>query len=159
MKLCDFSYSPADDGRYFATCVVCGRSVKTRTTKAVAACRSVPRGERPKSSELMQAAGVVTAKPPIVRGPGTELKQLLKDWLGIEATPGCSCNSMAARMDALGPDWCESEAGTAEIVGVMREEHGRRRAAGDTMLPWSDLAARQFIRLACRRARASPKVQ
>lgn len=153
MKLCDFSYSPADDGRYYAACVVCGRSVKTRTTKAVASCRSVPKGQRPKTAELMQAAGVVTARPPIVHGPGTELKKLLKDWLGIEAAPGCSCNSMAARMDALGPDWCESDAGTTEILGVMRDEHAKRWADGRTKLPWTDFGARQLVRLACRRAR------
>ena len=155
MKLCDFSYSPADDGRYYATCVACGRSVKTRTTKAVASCRSVPKGQRPKTAELMQAAGVVTARPPIVHGPGTELKKLLKDWLGIEAAPGCSCNSMAARMDALGTVWCESDAGMAEILHVMREEHGRRRAASDTVLPWTDFGATQLVRLACRRARTT----
>lgn len=87
--------------------------------------------------------------------PGTELKRLLQDWLGIEPTHGCSCNSMAARMDALGPEWCESDDGMAEILGVMREEHAKRRAAGQTILPWSDFGATQLVRLACRRARAT----
>lgn len=86
-------------------------------------------------------------------GPGTELKALLRDWLGIEATPGCSCNRMAERMDRLGPDWCEGE-GMPEILGVMRVEHGKRWNAGKTILPWSDTAARALIRLACHRARA-----
>ena len=94
--------------------------------------------------------GHATAGP---GGPGTELKRLLSDWLGIEATSGCSCNSMAARMDALGPDWCESDAGTAEILGVMRDEHTKRWADGRTRLPWADFGARQLVRLACRRAR------
>ncbi len=88
--------------------------------------------------------------------PGTELKALLKDWLGIEATPNCSCNSMAARMDALGPDWCESDAGMTEILGVMRTEHALRWADGRTKLPWTDLGAKQLVRLACRRSRAKP---
>ena len=86
-------------------------------------------------------------------GPGTELKALLKDWLGIEASPTCRCNSMARKMNALGPDWCESEAGMAEILGVMRGEHEKRRAKGETILPWTDMGARQLVRLACRRAR------
>jgi hypothetical protein len=80
---------------------------------------------------------------------------LLKDWLGIEATPTCSCNRMSARMDALGPDWCESDAGMAEILHVMREEHAKRRAAGQTILPWTDFGATQLVRLACRRGRTT----
>jgi hypothetical protein len=87
-------------------------------------------------------------------GPGTELKAILKDWLGIESSPTCSCNKMAAKMNALGPDWCESPAGLAEILGVMRAEHGKRLADGRTRLPWTDFGATQLVRLACRRARA-----
>jgi hypothetical protein len=149
--LCDFTYVPADEGRYTATCTLCGRVVKTRTTKATAACRTNP--TRPRPQEVMQAAGVAMAKPVIVSGPGTELKALLKDWLGIEATPTCSCNRMAGRMDALGPDWCESDAGMTEILGVMRDEHAKRLADGRTKLPWTDFGAKQLVRLACRRAR------
>jgi hypothetical protein len=83
---------------------------------------------------------------------GTELKALLKDWLGIESTPTCSCNAMARKMDSLGPDWCASDEGMAEILGVMRDEHAKRWADGRTILPWSDIAARQLVLLACRRA-------
>ena len=85
--------------------------------------------------------------------PGTELKALLKDWLGIEATPTCSCNAMARRMDTLGPDWCEGE-GMASILDVMRAEHGKRWQDGRTILPWTDAGARQLVLLACRRSRA-----
>ena len=85
---------------------------------------------------------------------GIELKAILKDWLGIEATPTCSCNAMARRMDTLGPEWCEGE-GMAAILDVMRAEHAKRRAAGTTILPWTDLGARQLVLLACRRARAT----
>lgn len=91
---------------------------------------------------------------PLAADPGTELKALLKDWLGIESSPTCSCNKMAAKMNAAGPDWCESEAGLAEILGVMRDEHAKRRADGRTRLPWSDFGATQLVKLACRRARA-----
>ena len=86
------------------------------------------------------------------RGPGTELKALLKDWLGIESTPTCSCNAMARKMNTLGPEWCRSDEGMAEILGVMRDEHAKRWADGSTILPWSDIAARQLVLLACRRA-------
>ena len=83
-------------------------------------------------------------------GAGHELKGILKDWLGIEATPTCSCNAMARKMDERGPEWCESDEGMAEILGVMRNEHAKRR----TILPWADVAARQLVLLACHRARA-----
>lgn len=88
-------------------------------------------------------------------GPGSQLRGVLASLLGIRSANGCSCDSMAARMDALGVDWCESGAGMTEILNVMREEHGRRKAAGETILPWSDFVARRLVRLACRKARAA----
>ena len=90
----------------------------------------------------------------VFAGPGAELKALLKDWLGIEASPTCSCNAMARRMDTLGPEWCEGE-GMAEILDVMRAEHAKRWADGRTILPWTDMGARQLVLLACRRSRAT----
>ena len=104
--------------------------------------------------------GSGTAKPVAFKfvakpsGPGSELHALLRDWLGIEPTADCPCRSMAGKMDRLGPDWCESDEGMAEILGVMRTEHGRRWADGRTILPWTDMGARQLVLLACRRARA-----
>ena len=83
------------------------------------------------------------------------LKGLLRDWLGIGASPTCRCNGMAIKMDQLGPDWCMSDDGMAEILGVMREEHGKRWADGATILPWSDFAARRLVMLACSQARVS----
>jgi hypothetical protein len=80
-------------------------------------------------------------------GVGAHLRALLKDWLGIESTPTCSCNAMARKMDERGPEWCKSDEGMAEILGVMRTEHAKR----NTILPWSDIAARQLVLLACRR--------
>lgn len=149
--ICQLVYEPRDDGRYDASCAVCGRSVITKTTKAVASCLKSPRKMTP--PELAQAAGVAQDRPPIVGGPGTELKRLLKDWLGITPTAGCSCNAMAARMDALGPEWCASDAGMAEILGVMRAEHAKRWADGRTKLPWTDFGAARLVQLACFRAR------
>lgn len=84
---------------------------------------------------------------------GTELSEILRDWLGIEASQTCSCNAMANKMNTLGPDWCEGE-GMAEILDVMRTEHAKRWADGRTILPWTDLGARQLVLLACRRSRA-----
>lgn len=91
------------------------------------------------------------AKPPEFRC-GTELKALLKDWLGIESSPTCSCNAMARKMDTLGPEWCEGE-GMTQILDVMRAEHGKRWADGRTILPWTDAGARQLVLLACQRSR------
>lgn len=90
------------------------------------------------------------AKP----GPGTELKAILSQWLGITPDAGCRCTAMARKMDAQGPEWCESDAGMAEILGVMREEHAKRWADGRTKIPWTDWGARRLVLLACRRARA-----
>ena len=86
-------------------------------------------------------------------GPGAELKALLRDWLGIESSPTCSCNAMARRMDESGPDWSEGE-GMTQILDVMRTEHAKRWADGRTILPWTDAGARQLVLLACRRSRA-----
>lgn len=95
---------------------------------------------------------VQPAVPPA--GPGTELKALLRDWLGIVATPTCWCNAMARKMDERGVEWTLSAEGMAEVLSVMRAEHAKRKAAGATALPWTDIGAGQLVRLACRRARA-----
>jgi hypothetical protein len=108
-------------------CIVCGRHA--RSLKTFRVCTEITQGRR-------------------VQNPGTELSNILRDWLGIESTPTCSCNAMARKMDERGPDWCRSDEGMAEILGVMRTEHAKRK----TILPWSDIAARQLVLLACRRA-------
>lgn len=78
-------------------------------------------------------------------GPGTELKALLKDWLGIQASPNCSCNARARQMDEWGPDLCEQNLQT--IVGWLEEQARGRK------LPFVRLAAEQAVKLAIRRAR------
>jgi hypothetical protein len=128
--LCKF----VDEGKGYE-CPTCGLRLPLGIRTAVAVCGSAP---------IASTAG-----------SGTELKALLKDWLGIESSPTCSCNAMAHRMDTLGPEWSESEEGMAAILDVMRAEHAKRRAAGTTILPWTDLGARQLVLLACRRARAN----
>lgn len=136
-------------------------------------CFSAP-GEREKcvgpiESELSSRTGLrdlataavssvgITKEPGeavVIGGPGTELHGLLRDWLKIEPTHGCQCESMAAKMDKMGSEWCLSDDGLAEILGVMRDEHAKRWADGRTILPWTDAGARQLVLLACRRASA-----
>ena len=80
-------------------------------------------------------------------GPGAELKKLLKR-IGIEATPDCSCNARARKMDemeAREPGWCEAH--IDEIVGWLREEAAKRR------LPFLDAAGRVLVRRAISNAR------
>jgi hypothetical protein len=82
--------------------------------------------------------------PAPARGPGTELKKLLK-LVGITATPNCSCNARAAKMDQEGVEW--SEAHLDEIVGWLREEATKRG------LPFVDMAGRVLVRRAISNAR------
>lgn len=80
------------------------------------------------------------------RGPGTELKKLLKA-CGIEPTPTCLCNARAVTMDQRGPDWCL--ANLDEIVGWLREEHQRR----GIRIPFIDRLVRAMVKRAVRNAR------
>ena len=129
-------------------CSRCGRKVSAAHVKAECSSGSGTPSSLPIASNLSRAF-----IQHVAAGPGAELKSLLRDWLGMEASPTCSCSSMASRMDSLGPDWCEGE-GMAEILDVMRAEHGKRWADGRTILPWTDAGARQLVLLACRRSRA-----
>jgi hypothetical protein len=91
-----------------------------------------------------QKPGVLRATAP-TSGPGTELKALLKDWLGIVASPNCSCNARARQMDEWGPDLCEQNLPT--IVDWLGEQAAARK------LPFVRFAAEQAVKLAIRRAR------
>ena len=83
-------------------------------------------------------------KQPIGRGPGTEMKKLLKKF-GIMASPNCSCNARANMMDEWGPDVCETKMDL--IVGWLREEASKRK------LPFVDMAGRMLIKRAIRNYR------
>ena len=133
-------FDKQEDGTHL--CRVCSLRAPAIAVRPVANCYG-PGG-------LPQAQPQVTPPPD---GPGTQLKSLLRDWLGIEASPTCKCNGMALKMNHLGPDWCEGE-GMASILDVMRAEHAKRWADGRTILPWTDAGARQLVLLACRRSRA-----
>jgi hypothetical protein len=103
-----------------------------------------PRTPKP-GFELPQPAA---SQPPAPsHGPGTELKKLLKR-IGITATPNCSCNARARKMDeeeAREPGWCEAH--LDEIVGWLREEATKRG------LPFVDMAGRVLVRRAISNAR------
>lgn len=105
-----------------------------------------------------EALGIYVVSPPRIEapaeGPGTELKALLKDWLGIESSPTCKCNAMAARMNIWGCDECRKPENMQQVINVMRDEHGRRVKAGQTILPWSEVAAKTIVNIAIRRAKA-----
>lgn len=91
------------------------------------------------------------APPAPTRGPGTELKKLLSR-IGIVATPNCSCNARAKRMDieeAREPGWCTAH--LDEIVGWLREEATKRK------LPFLDVAGRVLVRRAISNARRAQK--
>jgi hypothetical protein len=99
---------------------------------------SYPRSPKP---------GFASQPPAPTSGPGTELKRLLKK-VGITASPTCSCNARAKRMDeeeAREPGWCEAH--LDEIVGWLREEAAKRS------LPFLDSAGRVLVRRAIKNAR------
>lgn len=99
----------------------------------------------------LTAVGITTEQVAvIVGGPGYELKRLLSR-LGMASDAGCGCDQRAAQMDAWGCDECEKR--LDEIVGWLEEEHRKRSAARETILPWSKLLATNIVKLAIRRAR------
>ena len=79
-------------------------------------------------------------------GPGAELKKLLAR-IGITSAPGCSCNRVAAEMDAWGADECEKPERQEYILAAMRENAEKRG------LPFLDAAGRFLIRRAIKNAR------
>lgn len=83
----------------------------------------------------------------VERGPGTELKALLKN-IGITASPDCSCNARARKMDEMEkaePGWCAANIDT--IVGWLREEATKRG------LPFFGIAAKLLVKRAISNAR------
>lgn len=79
-------------------------------------------------------------------GAGTELKKLLK-LVGITASPNCSCNARAARMDDEGIQWCKDN--VDQIVSWLKEEASKRH------LPFANFIGRRIVKLAISRAEKS----
>jgi hypothetical protein len=81
---------------------------------------------------------------PINKGPGTELKKLLKK-IGITSTPTCSCNARANTMDKNGIEWCENNKET--IIDWLQEEATKRK------LPFIRFAGKKIVDMAIYRAK------
>lgn len=79
-------------------------------------------------------------------GPGTELKKMLRRWLGITATPNCSCNAHALEMDAWGPDGCEQRMDT--ILGWLKEQ------AQERGIPFIAVVVKRVVSVSISRVRA-----
>lgn len=80
-------------------------------------------------------------------GPGTELKALLK-YMGITATPTCSCNARARTMDeneAREPGWCEANMET--ILDWLHEQATARN------LPFLRMGAKVLVKRAISNAK------
>ena len=135
-----------------ATCLECNAGCR-RVAPSAYVC-SKCRREAPQSPRRSIAA--TSPVPRRTGGPGTELAGILKSWLGITPSPTCSCTQMASKMDALGVEWCRSDAGMQEIIGVMRSEHAKRWQSGKIRLPWTDAGAKVLVLLACRKAKNRP---
>jgi len=89
----------------------------------------------------------VSEPVPVTGGPGTELKTLLK-YIGIVATPNCSCNARAAEMDrreAETPGWCAENMET--ILDWLKEQADNRG------LPFVRMGAKVLVRRAISNAR------
>lgn len=80
-------------------------------------------------------------------GPGTRLARLLKR-IGFNAHAGCSCDSMALKMNLWRGDCADH---TREILAAMNE--ASRGPANPLKIPWSETIARLLIRKACANAR------
>jgi hypothetical protein len=78
-------------------------------------------------------------------GAGTSLKKILAS-LGITATENCSCNAMAAKMDAIGPDECEKI--MEEILDWLRDQAQARGLEKFYFRPAVRIAVRQAIKKA-----------
>lgn len=81
------------------------------------------------------ATARAASKPPRVM-VGTELKIIIA-WFGEIPGGGCSsCSRLAAKMDAKGPDWCNTD-GRPEIIAGMLSRRGQLEEAirqhGDTL--------------------------
>lgn len=159
IRTCQFV---VDDGGYrceecgrFVRCArkptaVCGAAAKAEAARLCAALSVSSGVEANRSSSVagppQPPSGAAQTKAP-TSGPGTELKKLLSK-IGITATPNCSCNARARRMDeeeARHPGWCEEH--LEEIVGWLREEATKRG------LPFVDMAGRMLVRRAIKNAK------
>lgn len=89
---CQFAIKQQEDGRYWATCVACGRSVVTRTRNVVAQCREVQPGLGDMVAAGLAGVGITKARVEAVIGwpCGCEerqewLNRIGHEWFGLPA--------------------------------------------------------------------------
>lgn len=87
--------------------------------------------------------------PVPTEGAGTYLKAFFLKWFGQQATPNCSCNAVAARMDTMGPQWCRDN--MEWILEQIRLNAERRK------LPFIRAVVQPIVLLAIRKAERSAK--
>lgn len=79
---------------------------------------------------------------------GTELRRIIEALpIEIQQSEGCGCSDMEAKMNGMGPEWCQSPDGMNEIVSQLR------KAAVDRGLPFLDAVGRVLVRRAIANAR------
>jgi hypothetical protein len=96
-----------------------------------------------KPAEILKGA----IEQDIARGPGTELKKLLRSY-GVRPSAGCKCNARAREMDERGVEWCRQNIAT--IIGWLKEEADKGIVG---RLAWSERRAQWFVVTAIRRAK------
>jgi hypothetical protein len=77
-------------------------------------------------------------------GAGSILSKMLS-YIGITATPNCSCKKRAVEMNERGNDWCEKNLDT--IMEWLKEESAKRK------LPFIETVARLMVKKAIKMSR------
>jgi len=127
---CDFVEIPAKVPEKFV-CFQCKNCAKKTTIPKVLKDQFQAIAEKmPECGQKAAPTPTAVVPPPTpiaqlnLAGPGTQLKRLLSK-VGIKATPNCSCNARAKKMDEMGIEWCEQN--ITEIVGWLKEEATKRK--------------------------------
>lgn len=107
-----------------------------------------PMFTHPEYKKHLERRAKYVAPPHPDGGPGTELKKLLK-MIGITASPTCSCNSRATKMDEMGIQWCKDN--ESKIVDWLAEEAKKRK------LPFIRVLGKKIVRMAIRAAEKKKK--
>jgi hypothetical protein len=96
---------------------------------------------------------------PQVGGVGTELTKLLS-WMS-EPTTACACKALAAKMDAMGPEWCDSHSGELAdaILGNAQKLNKKWVTRSMIMLALSCAVIRWRLRSFLHEARPRPTNQ
>jgi hypothetical protein len=123
---------------------------------AVAVRRAVQSGQKAPAPPRQTTPAAVAASGPAAAGPGTELKRALAG-LGFAAFEGCSCGSLQAEMDRLGPAGCRA---AVDRLAAPIAENARAAGVVPPDAAEGDLLAlvRHLIEAACQAAEAKTVV-